>query len=313
MNGQNAQSNEKEKEVFFIILVPSEEKLNLKFEFSSEIAPQLFYKKSIEKKNGSFLEHNVFKLNIIQSEKKEKNKTEKKEKNKKEKNSYKIECIEGEDAYDILLSVKENTFVYDAKLKKGNKWLDNIVKEDIDQTIIPLYNKLDIFLEALENKDEKNKIETLYDETINLYEKKKKFSLLISLFVKIYDKNKDLCTKLLKIFNEINEKENKDKELEVYLNTFNEIYSNADSIIKNNGYDPIHFYGLLFCYLSHYDTENFLKIIKDFSEGNANILYEILIIYYSHFKVSLNQKKDFYNNFFSYAIEKKNLIYLKEY
>ena len=308
MNGQNAQSNNKEKEVFFIILVPSEEKLNLKFKFSSEIAPQLFYKKSIERGNSSFLEHNVFKLNIIQSEKKEKK--------KQVGNNYKIECIEGEDAYDILFSVKENTFVYDAQLKRGNKWLDNIVKEDIDQKIIPLYNKLDIFLEALENKEEKNKIETLYDETIDLYEKKKKFSLLISLFIKIYDKNKDLCTKLLKIFNEINEKENndKDKELDVYLNTFNEIYSNADSIIKNNGYDEIHFYGLLFCYLSHYDTKNFLKIIKDFNEGNADILYEILITYYSHFKVPLNQNKDFYNKFFSYAIKKKkHSIYLKEY
>jgi hypothetical protein len=107
-------SNDKEKEIFFIILVPSEEKLNLKFKFSSEIAPQLFYKKSIERGNSSFLEHNVFKLNIIQSEKKEKNKTEKKEKKKQVGNNYKIECIEGEDAYDILFSVKENTFVYDA-------------------------------------------------------------------------------------------------------------------------------------------------------------------------------------------------------
>ena len=87
MNGQNAQSNNKQKEVFFIILVPSEEKLNLKFKFSSEIAPQLFYKKSIERGNSSFLEHNVFKLNIIQSEKKEKNKTEKNKTEKKEKKS----------------------------------------------------------------------------------------------------------------------------------------------------------------------------------------------------------------------------------
>ena len=168
-------------------------------------------------------------------------------------------------AYDILFSVKENTFVYDAELKKGNKWLYNIVKEDIDQTIIPLYNKLDIFLEALEKNEEKNKIDILYDETINLYEKRKKFSLLISLFVKIYDKNKDLCSKLLKIFNEINEKENtdKDKELAVYLDTFNEIYSNADNIIKNNCYNPIDFYGILFCYLSHYDKGNFSKIIKE--------------------------------------------------
>ena len=63
----------------------------------------------------------------------------------------------------------------------------NIVKEDIDQRIIPLYNKLDIFLKALKNNNEKNKIEKLYDETIDSYKKKKKFNLLIFIFLKIYE------------------------------------------------------------------------------------------------------------------------------
>ena len=90
-----------------------------------------------------------------------------------------------------------------------------------------------------------------------------------------------------------------------FLDNFNQIYSNADNIIKNNGYDPIHFYGILFCYLSSYDSDNFPKKIKEFSEGNADILYEILIIYYSHFKVPLNQDKEFYNNFIIYEIKKE--------
>lgn len=68
---------------------------------------------------------------------------------------------------------------------KGNKYIDNIVKERIKQNNIPLYNKLDIFLEALEKNGENNKIEKLYEETINLYESKKRFSLLIALFLKI--------------------------------------------------------------------------------------------------------------------------------
>ena len=58
-----------------------------------------------------------------------------------------------------------------------------------------------------------------------------------------------------------------------YLDNFNQIYSNADNIINKNGYDPITFYGILFCYL--YDKENFSKNIKEFHEGNADILYEI--------------------------------------
>ena len=303
---QNAQQNDKEKEIYFIVLRPSEEKINFNLKFSSEITPQSIYKKNIDKGNGSFLEHNVFKF--------KKNETKEKAKKDKEKNKYIIKSIEGDDAYDIIFSVQENTFVYYTELKKGNKWLDNIVKEDIDQNIIPLYNKLDIFIEALKNNNENDKIEKLYEETVELYKKKKKFSLLISLFLKIYENNKELCSKLLKIFKEINEKENtdKNKELATYFETFHQIYSNADNIIKKNGYDPIDFYGILFCYLSHYDKEHFPEIIKNFSEGNADILFEILIIYYYHFKDSLNQDSEFYNNFISYAIKKQKELNIIE-
>ena len=46
--------------------------------------------------------------------------------------------------------------------------------------------KIDLFIEALkENKKEKIKQE-LFQETIELYSKKKGFSFLISLFVKVY-------------------------------------------------------------------------------------------------------------------------------
>ena len=292
---QNDQSNTKEKEIYFIILRPNKEKLNFDLKFSTEIAPQRIYKKSIEKGNCSFLEYNVFKLNI---------------KKEKEKNNYKIEYIEGDDVYEILFSIEENTFVYDTELKKLNKCLVNCVKEDIDQKIIPLYNKFGVFLDALEKNNENNKIEKLYDETIDLYKNNKNFNLLLSLFLKIYDQKKDLCSKLLKIFNEINEKEDidRDKELTVYLDTINHIYSNADNIINNNGYDSINFYGILFCYLSYYDKDNFPKIIKEFSEGNADILYEILIIYYSHFKNPLNQDLEFYNNFIKYSINKQKKL-----
>jgi len=315
---KDAQSSDKEKEIYFIILRPSEEKVNLDKKFSSEIAPQRIYT-SNEKEKGSSLEHNVFKLNIKKNEKKEKDKKvkdKKEEKEKKEKKSkeYKLEYIEGEDAYDIVFTVKENTFIYDTELKKGNKWLDNIVKEDINQKIIPLYNKLDLFLEALKANNEIDKIEKLYDETIDLYKKKKKFSLLISLFLKIYEQYKDLCSKLLKIFKEINDKENtdRDKELNKYLNDFKNINLNADEIIKKNGYDPINFYGIILCYLRYYDEDNFANIIKDLSEGDADILYEILIIYYSHLKVPLNQDLKFYDNFISYAIKKEKELNILE-
>ena len=125
--GQNAQSGGKEKEIYFIILRPIKEKVNLELKFSSEITPQRIYRKCIEKGKDSFLENNVFKLNIKKSEMKKKKKIE----------DYEIELIEGENAYNISFSIKENTFVYETELKKYNKWLDNIAKE----SIFPFYNK----------------------------------------------------------------------------------------------------------------------------------------------------------------------------
>ena len=222
--------------------------------------------------------------------------------------------MEGEDAYDILFTINEKTFIYDTELKKGNKWLNNIVKEDIEQKVIPLHQKLDIFLEALKKNKENTKIEKLYDEAIDLYKKKKEFSLLISLFLKIYEKRNALCSKLLKIFNEINGEENadKEKELEKHLETFNKIYLAADNIINNNKYDSINFYGILFFYLRYYDKNNLSKIINEFSRGSSNILYEILIIYYSHFKEPLNQDLKFYNNFIKYAIDKQKELKILE-
>ena len=67
---KNDQSNTKEKEIYFIILCPNKGKVNFDLKFSTEIAPQRIYKKSIEKGNCSFLEYNVFKLNIKKKKKK---------------------------------------------------------------------------------------------------------------------------------------------------------------------------------------------------------------------------------------------------
>jgi len=47
---------------------------------------------------------------------------------------------------------------------------------------------LDDFEAALKKNVEENKIDELFEQTINLYSKKKGFSLLISLFIKIYKK-----------------------------------------------------------------------------------------------------------------------------
>ena len=73
---------------------------------------------------------------------------------------YEIKFFEGDHTYIITFSLKDESFVYLPKLKTGNKYLD-IVEEPIEQDIVPLYNKLDIFLKALEKNDENNKKEKL--------------------------------------------------------------------------------------------------------------------------------------------------------
>jgi len=105
---QNAQFGGKEKEIYFIILRPVDKKVNLDIKFSPEYAPQRIYKRYFEKGKDSFLEYNVFKLNIT------------KKSDEKDKNDYRIKYLEGDYVYEILFSVKENTFVYDTELKKHN-------------------------------------------------------------------------------------------------------------------------------------------------------------------------------------------------
>ena len=114
-------------------------------------------------------------------------------------------------------------------------------------------------IEALQENNEINNNEKLYEDTIALYEKKKKFSLLISLFLKMYAQNKYLCTKLLDIFYSINEQENtdRDKDMESNLSSFKQIYENTSDIIQSNEYDIIKFYGVIFCYFNYYDKNKF--------------------------------------------------------
>ena len=270
-----------EEFAYFLILIPSEEKItDIKSkDFISQISPKVIYTKTIEKENGTFLQEIVFKF-----------KKEKKAKNKNKSNEYIVKFCEKEYLYNISFFMEGNYFVYSPGLSKQHKYLESLIGEKIEQNNVTLYDKLYIFLEALEKNNESNKKEILYKDSIDLYERKKKFNFLIILFLLTFEKNKNLCSELMDIFYQINERENddRDKYLDKYLTDFKNIYSNAEKILKENEYNPIHFYGILFCYLNYYDKNNFPKIIKEFSETNSEILYEILIRYYSHFKNPLS-------------------------
>ena len=288
------QRNDEEKEIYFMVLAPKEkeeiEKENLKkIKFKSENKPRIIYEKEIKIENESYLKHKVFKLNI---------KNEKK---------IEIEYSIEDDIYNISFTLEENIFIYDVKLTKKDRYIDNILEENIDQNKIPYYNKLQIFLDALKENNETNKNEQLYKETISLFKEKKDFNLLIFLFIHVYENN-NLCPILLKIFNKIEvlESTKTDKNLSGYLETFNKIFSN-DDFIRTKKYDMFDFYGIIICYLHYYDAKNkyfsanINKLYKS-SEENAEIIYKILIKFHKYFIKPLNQDIEFYNNFLGYVI-----------
>ena len=128
-------------------------------------------------------------------------------------------------------------------MKIGKK----IIETEILRTIeikLEYAEKMEYFIKALEKTEEKSKIDELYKDTLNLYFNKKDFSLLISLFLKIYTK-KDLCNQLLTGFKKMNEDESnlvRKSYLKKYENDFIEIKSESKKLIEINNYNPIEFF-----------------------------------------------------------------------
>jgi hypothetical protein len=91
-----------------------------------------------------------------------------------------------------------------------------------------------------------------------------------------------------------------------YSSIFCDIASNADNLIKNNGYDPIQFYGIILCYLNYYDYKNFQKYFQIiYNSKNPEILYEILLIYNTNLFNPINQDLEFFVKFIEYTVSKK--------
>ena len=303
MGLQETKSNTKDKDVYLIAFIKSEKKIDFKDiklkNIKPQISPKIIFNKRIAKENGAYIEEFVFKFKI-------KNEKEKKEKVEEE-NKYNIKFIIGEYKYIISFNDGKNTFIYLTELKARNIYRNDILGEVMDQNSIPFHIKLNIFLEALEKNNENKKKTKLYEDTINLYSKEKKFNLLIYLFLNIYEKYINLCNKLIEMFCKINKQENKDREVDLKkgLTTFKKIFSKSEDIIKKNKYNPIYFYGILLCYLHYYDNDNFLEVLDKFSQRKMDILYNILIKYYSHFMYPLKQSQNFYNGFIKYVLKKK--------
>ena len=120
----------------------------------------------------------------------------------------------------------------------------------------------------------------LFQETIELYSKKKWFSFFISLFVKVYQE-KDLCKILIKNFYDMNANSKGNvkgdciaagdpKLSEKFNSIIVKIYSESDSLINRMNMIRL-FYGVLIGYLNFYDYSTFQNNINKLYKENLKI------------------------------------------
>ena len=232
-------------------------------------------------------------------------------KSKAKKAKYYFEFELDDDNYIISFEGKGRTFIYNVKLEVGKRILP--IKTTVDQSVIEYNEIIDYFTEAIESNEDKDKkdkiINELLKDSIELYKKEKGFGFLISLFLKVY-KSEDLCNALLKTFREMNEtspdEKNKEKKdfLREYTSKFESIAYDAEEIIKNNKYNAVDFYGIILSYLNYYDFKKFSEIVNALSDKKPEELYDILLIYHSHFINTIKKYSDFFDKFIKYVIEK---------
>ena len=79
-------------------------------------------------------------------------------------------------------------------------------------------------------------------------------------------------------------------------------------MIKDYNYDAIQFYGIILIYLNCYDYDSFLKYFDKLYKEKANILFDILIIYFSHFLNPIKQNLLFFIKFIDFTISNKEFF-----
>ena len=232
---------------------------------------------------------------------------------KEEKNYFQIEYEVNDDKYIIKFKNKGNTFIYDVFLEIRKSILE--IGRKINQNIIKHYQKFYYFETALEKNNLNDQIDLLYKDTLEFYLKEKDLYLIFVLFSKIYQ-NKELCISLLNKFNEINNNDSHKKIIadlqnNLYMKELNskykKIFTESEKCIKENNYNIIQFYGIILCYTNIYDYENFVYFIDELSPKYPETLYEIIILYSTHFSNSLNKGLEFFDKFIKYIIKNKEL------
>ena len=198
--------------------------------------------------------------------------------------------------------IKE-TFIFFFVLfkKKG------IFDSRVEQNKIELYEKMNYFLEALNQIKETDKLDTLYSDSISIYSKKKSYHFLINIFVNVY--NTKYCSLLLEKFLEnSNEEIQKDKiieeSLEQYKYNFEDILQNAENVISSFNLNKIDFNGLILSYLNNYIFDKFNRKFDELYKNDKNTLFEILLKYRVYFKRQLNLEKEILDEIIQFASQK---------
>ena len=211
----------------------------------------------------------------------------------KEKSSVEFEfTYDKKDFLVILKYQKGRIFLYDIDLKQKTSDI-NCEYSFITQNKLEIHYKMNFFKEALikSNKEEKDKLDILYSDSIKLYDARPNFLFLIKLFINVY--NNKLCKNLIDIFAQKidcpEQKnniiiENLEKEKDKY--DINDICNNKDTeqFIKDFKINKIDYYGLIFCYLNNNYNEKFKKECNKIYEKEKDVLFEIFIKYKSYFK-----------------------------
>ena len=210
----------------------------------------------------------------------------------------------GKNEYKLIIEhPKEKTFFFDIILQEKK----NYIFSKIQQNKFGDAEKTNFFYDALIAQEEKNKIDILYRDSLNIFSKDPKFHSLINLFVRIYNTN--LCAKLLEEFSKkINEKKIKDivdnQNLGQYEYNFDQICENMEKTISTNSLDKQNFYGLILCYLNNYRNEKYKNVFKDLYNKDKKVLYEVMLRFKPYLKKPIDLSDEQYNEMLIYAAEK---------
>ena len=235
------------------------------------------------------------------------------EKEKKE-NSVELEFINKDnEKFIVTFDIKESTFVYNLDFKKDRNFYKS--KKIIEQNI-ENYEKMNYYIESLNESKEENKLNILFNDSINIYSKKPRFEFLVNIFIHVYN-DENLCSKLLSEFDKNYTKEEQKnsifpENLEKYLKNFNDI---CENIVNFNSLNPISFYGIIFCYLNNINKEKFIEMFKKLYEKDKKILFHILSKCKFYFKNQINMEINYLNELIDFSTSlqyeefKENVIF----